>query len=306
MLIAAAALAARFVSVTNHAVLALTAWSPYLMLAAGISTLFAVLTRRWRAASAALTLTAAVVAAELPLFLGDDQAGAGAVAVRVLTANLREGQADMAALTTIAEDQADLLIVQELTPRAVGILTRSGLDSEFRYRALDTQPHDPGGVGIWSRYPVVRWSRVHGYALGVIKAAIRIPEAAADTMVLAAHVVGPWPQPISGWREELAAFPATMNQAAAEAGLGAVIVAGDFNATFDMKNYRALLQNGFRDVAEQSGAGLTPSFRADGSLPPLIGIDHIVTHTSSASAARTVRVPGSDHLGLVATVHVPR
>ena len=34
-----------------------------------------------------------------------------------------------------------------------------------------------------------------------------------------------------------------------------MIVAGDFNSTTDMRPFRALLRNGYRDAAEQSGAG---------------------------------------------------
>jgi endonuclease/exonuclease/phosphatase family metal-dependent hydrolase len=83
-------------------------------------------------------------------------------------------------------------------------------------------------------------------------------------------------------------------------------VAGDFNATYDMEPFRRLLRNDFRDAGEQSGAGLAASYPADSSVPPLLGIDHVLTFNSQASDAHTVRIPGSDHLGLSATVHLPR
>jgi endonuclease/exonuclease/phosphatase (EEP) superfamily protein YafD len=85
-----------------------------------------------------------------------------------------------------------------------------------------------------------------------------------------------------------------------------VIVAGDFNATVDMKPFRRLLHNGFRDAAEQSGAGLVATYPADSAIPPLIGIDHILTFNSTARDARSVRIPGSDHLGVMAYVDVLR
>ncbi len=56
----------------------------------------------------------------------------------------------------------------------------------------------------------------------------------------------------------------------------------------------------------QAGAGLTPTTPADASVPPSIGIDHILTFQSSAIDVRTVRKPGSDHLSLIATIHVPQ
>jgi len=51
---------------------------------------------------------------------------------------------------------------------------------------------------------------------------------------------------------------------------------------------------------------IAPSSPADSAITPLIGIDHILTYNSSATGAQTVRIPRSDHLGLIATVHIPR
>jgi endonuclease/exonuclease/phosphatase family metal-dependent hydrolase len=205
----------------------------------------------------------------------------------------------------LARDGADLLVVVELTPESASGLTQEGLDVGFPYRVVDAQPF-AAGVAIWSRYPVVRSSRIGGYQLGVVSAVIRAPQAADEAVVLAAHLTGPWPQPIDGWRQDIAEFSNTLNRIAAEAGEGAAIVAGDFNASMDMQPFRRLLENGFRDAAEQSGAGFTPTYPADSAAPPLIGIDRILTFNSSASDVQTVRIPGSDHLGLWAIVHVPR
>ncbi|OBK81714.1 hypothetical protein A5650_25170 [Mycobacterium sp. 1164985.4] len=304
-LIAAVALAARFIPVTNHALLALAASSPYLMVGAGVSAIILVLMRRWWSASAALILTAAAVFVELPMFVGSEGAQENTVPVRVLTANLREGTADPEALLAVARDQADLFVVVELTPELASRLTQEGLDSRFPYRVLDAQPY-AAGVAIWSRYPIVRSSRIRGYQLGVASAAIRAPQVSDEVVVLAAHLSGPWPQPIDGWRQDIAEFPDTLKDIAADAGKGAAIVAGDFNASMDMQPFRRLLENGFRDAAAQSGAGFTPTYPADSAAPPLIGIDRILTFNSSASDVQTVRIPGSDHLGLWAIVHIPR
>ena len=84
-----------------------------------------------------------------------------------------------------------------------------------------------------------------------------------------------------------------------------MIAAGDFNATVDMAPFRRLLVDGFSSATKQSGSGLVPTFPADRAVPPLIGIDHILVSNSSASGAHAVRIPGSDHLGLAATVHLP-
>jgi len=164
-LIAAVALAARFMPVTNHVVLALAAWSPYLMIIGGGVSAVVLLTRRWWTASAALSLVAVAVAV-----------GTAVVHRRVVDAH-----------------------------------------------------HNAAGVGIWSRYQIVRSSRIPGYALGAVSADILVPDAAGDVIVVTTHLVGPWPQPIDGWRHEIAkfsdTFSDTMESVAASAGTAAVIVA---------------------------------------------------------------------------------
>jgi hypothetical protein len=55
------------------------------------------------------------------------------------------------------------------------------------------------------------------------------------------------------------------------------MVAGDFNATRDVGEFRRLLRDGYRDAAEQSGAGLTRTHPADIWLPPVFAVDHILT-----------------------------
>ncbi len=289
--------------VTNHIILRWAALSPYLMGGTAVAAVLLLFTRRWWAAGAAAILTGVVVFVELPLFLGD-QVPPNSVPVRVLTANLREGKANSRALVAIARTRADILIFEELTPGLVTALVHDGLTADFPYRVTDAQP-GAGGVGIWSRYPVTGSSLIAGYELGVLSADIRAPGTADDLAVLAAHLAGPWPQPIDDWRDEIARLPATMGEIAAKVGNGAVIIGGDFNATFDMAPFRRLLRNGFRDAAEQSGSGFTPSFSAESWTPPLIGIDHILTYNSAAGSVETVRIPGSDHLGLIATVYVP-
>lgn len=303
-LVAALAFAARFVPVVNHTVLFLAALSPYLTIGAGVASLLPLIARpSWWIAGPALLLALAL-AVQVPHFFGSGRTPAQSVAIRVLTANLHEGSADPKALAALARERTDLLVVQELTPQAAEGLSRHGLDSELPYRAVDARP-GAAGVGMWSRYPILRSSRAPGYQLGVIMASLRIPDVTSDAVVLATHLAGPWPQPIDGWRKELANLPGTMRTAAEAAGAGAVIVAGDLNATADMAPFRRLLEGGFSNAADQAGAGLARTYPADGSVPPLIGIDHILTFNSAASSLQTVRIPGSDHLGVIATIHVP-
>lgn len=62
-------------------------------------------------------------------------------------------------------------------------------------------------------------------------------------------------------KEDITAFADTLVSLANAAGPGAAIVAGDLNASSDMQPFRRLLDSGFRNAAEQAGAGSAPSRR---------------------------------------------
>lgn len=300
-LIGAIAMAARYVPVVNHAVLFVSAFAPYLAIGgSAVSALLLLMIRRPGLAAIPIALAVAAVAVQLPLFTGSTSGSTAKL--RVFTVNAKEGAAEPDTLAVAAREQTDLLAVQELTAELAGEVSER-LGDAFPFRALS-----PGkgadGTGIWSRYPIVSSQRIPGYRLGAVSTTVRVPGAASDAVVVCLHVVGPWPHPIDGWRQEMAGLPQTLQQTARAAGPGATIVVGDFNATRDMAPFRNLLSGGYRDAAEQSGSGLTPTFPAQAGMPPMLGIDHILTSNSSASEVRTVRIPGTDHLGLTATVHL--
>jgi endonuclease/exonuclease/phosphatase (EEP) superfamily protein YafD len=89
------------------------------------------------------------------------------------------------------------------------------------------------------------------------------------------------------------------------AGAAAVIIGGDYNSTPDMRQFRDLLTNGYRDAVEQSGSGFAPTFPSNRKFPPVITIDHVLTRNATAESVRTIEVPGSDHRALLATVRLP-
>jgi endonuclease/exonuclease/phosphatase family metal-dependent hydrolase len=111
---------------------------------------------------------------------------------------------------------------------------------------------------------------------------------------------------VCDWRRDLNRLPVTMSDVGEQAGAGSVIVAADLNSTTDMRPFRALLRNGYRDAAEQSGAGIKPTFPADSRLPPFVAIDHILARNCTATSLRTLKIQGSDHRGLVVTIAIPR
>ncbi|BBX46132.1 endonuclease/exonuclease/phosphatase family protein [Mycobacterium cookii] len=302
--VACCAAASRYLSITNHALLIVAALSPYLLLCAPVSAAFLLWGRQWIPAIVGAGLTIAMLAVQLPFDRGSGAAVQTDVRLRVMTANLFLGQADSRHLAESAREQADVIAVQELTPEAADRLSRAGLDATFPYRWLDARD-GPGGVGIWSRFPIHTPRRIDGYTFAFLSARIGVTGVSTSPTVVVAHMAGPWPQPIDDWRRDLTLLPATMSEVSEQAGTGSVIVAADLNSTADMRPFRALLSNGYRDAAKQSGAGMMPTFPAGSRLPPLIAIDHILTRNCSATSVRALNVRGSDHRGVVAAISIP-
>ncbi|BBY44538.1 endonuclease/exonuclease/phosphatase family protein [Mycolicibacterium celeriflavum] len=302
--VALAGLLSRYLPIDHEIVLILAAAAPYLT-APGIAAmvLFAV-ARRWVPTILAAVLCLAMLAVLAPRYFGPEKTSVPSIALRVLTANLGMGRADARAVVELATGSADVLVVQEMTPEAANALSAAGLDAVFGHRVLDPRPM-AAGIGVWSRHPIVAAASVAGYQMPMLRAHVRVPGVRADLTVLAVHLAAPWVQPLRWFSGDIARLPETMRAVARDAGSGAVVVAGDLNATYDMRPFRALLAEGYRDAAEQAGAGMTRSYPSKPWSPPVIGIDHVLTRNCAATVAYTVALPGSDHRGLAATVDVP-
>jgi endonuclease/exonuclease/phosphatase (EEP) superfamily protein YafD len=299
---AVAGLAARYTPAVILPVVVAAALAPYLMLGAVASLICFVAVGNWPGAVLAGVLTVAMVAVRAPWYIRR-KASAG-VTVRFMTANLRYGRADPAALVRLASAHADIVVAQELTPEKSRLLLAAGISETFPYQALRDR-EGPAGVGIWSRFPMEPDTDYEDYWLGLITVRVDVPDVPTQITVAVTHLSAPWPDPLRGWRDDLARLPETLQKIAASAD-GPVILGGDLNATPDNWEFRRLLRTGYHDAAAQAGAGLTRTHPADVPLlPPVFALDHILTNDCTATAVRTVRVPGTDHRGLVADIKLP-
>jgi endonuclease/exonuclease/phosphatase family metal-dependent hydrolase len=131
----------------------------------------------------------------------------------------------------------------------------------------------------------------------VISAHVEAPT--GEYTFVAVHIEPPWPNPPGEWTRELSRLKGVLAGLPTDTPL---IAAGDFNATVDHSQFRALLQHGVADAADQAGAGYDPSYPADRWFGPVIAIDHVLTRHAVATSLSTVDLPNSDHRGLL--VHV--
>ncbi|HEX2212160.1 MAG TPA: endonuclease/exonuclease/phosphatase family protein [Mycobacterium sp.] len=302
--VAAAGLVARYLPIRHEVVLVLAAASPYLTVAGLAAMVLFGVARRWVQTILAACLCLLMLAVLAPRYFGPEKVGVPSLAVRVVSANLGMGQADARAVVELANASADVLVVQEMTPELASAMSAAGLDATFSHRAIDPRPM-AAGIGVWSRHPIVSAAPISGYQMPMLSARIRVPGVRFDPTVLAVHLAAPWVQPLRWFRDDIERFGSTLRELAESAGSGAVIVAGDLNATYDMQPFRALLAEGYRDAAEQAGAGLTRSYPSRPWRRPVVGIDHVLVRNCTATSAYTVEVPASDHRGLATTVDIP-
>lgn len=303
----AVSLIARLRPVSGLPSLALAVGAPYIAVAGFLGLAVAFWRRRTVPVLAALLLAAAAVAVQVSWYcLGRPSRVAENVEIRVLMANINRGQVDATQFVDAAGRNADVITVAELTPEAVRRITAAGIGRNFPHSHLLPGP-EAEGIGIWSRYPLsVLWERPG--ADFVIAARARVPGVRIPPVLAGMHLFSPVADRadnVDRWRADLGSARSRLDDLAAAAGQGSVIVGGDFNSTPDVKQFRDLLTNGYRDAVDQSGSGFAPTFPADAWYPPVITIDHVLTRRAAATSVRTITVAGTDHRLVAATVEVP-
>ncbi len=215
----------------------------------------------------------------------------------VLSQNLLFGAADPDSVRDAAAG-ADVVVLVEITRSAADGLRAAGFEQDFPYASGGPLPESgPSGTRIYSRYPLTAGDRLDPAGGGQNWLAdVTVPEVGAIS-VAAVHPRRPrWGG--SDW------WPA-QQQVLTHVPTRRTVVAGDFNAVDGHPSMRQYDARGFRDADDLSGAGWQPTFPAQGLVPPLIAIDHLLVSTDlTASDFATVRVRGSDHLGVRTVVRL--
>jgi endonuclease/exonuclease/phosphatase (EEP) superfamily protein YafD len=271
---------------------------------AGLALIAASLRRRTVVRLSALAVVVALAAVHaswiVPRYVRDDRP-ASTETVTVLTANLWVGAADPNSLAKAAESD-DIVVLTEVTQPALDRLDALGWSSTYPYRTPGPLP--PGGTAgtmVLSRWPL---SDTTKFAPDIAHQAwattVAIPEI-GDVIVVGVHPRRPF---FGGhnWAPEQRILRASLLDLKRSTSKP-IIVAGDFNSVDDHPTLRHLSADGFASATDIAGAGWLPTYRATGSIPPLVGIDHILlTAGLTVTSTETVRVAHTDHRALRATI----
>ena len=239
---------------------ALMSYTPYVTVAALLVAGVALALQNWAAATVAGVATVCLLAAVLPrAFVGRTAAAVPGKELRVLSANIHLGEADPAALIAMVDRfHPDVLNLQELTPGFAQKLREAGIERRLPNKVLALRPRAAGG-GIYSHFPLRQIPEPKQFRFRMPRAEMVLPSG-SKVRVVDAHPYPPNPGSVDLWRAGLRSLPS--------AGRGEPwVLAGDFNATLDHAEFRALLDRGYRDAGDVTGRGLEATWPAGRLFP---------------------------------------
>ncbi len=275
---------------------------PYAGLTAVIPLGVALFARRWFAAGLAAASLVALVVVVVPRALGSPDPVRGPD-VRVMTANLREGHADPDALVNLVRGQrVDVLAIEEVTFQELDRLTSAGLPQLLPYSTANPTPGGPSGTALFSRYPLTDIGRRPlPYYFVESLATVRVP-GAEPVEVNVIHYCAPVDPGQTGcWNAGVQSIPRATPQGTVR------LLLGDFNMTLDYPQLRSVIASGYRDAADEVGAGVTPTWPYLGPPLPKLTIDHVLADRRIGVTSVSVHpIENSDHRAVVAELTFPR
>lgn len=234
-------------------------------------------------------------------FMAEAQGSPSGDTFTVMTANLHIGRAEPEAIVDAVDRYGvDILVLEEITPSALAELDRAGLDRRLGHSAGAARV-GRDGIMVFANEPLREDGEIHTATPGH---SVEVATSRGPLHILAVHPTAP-NNGVARWSSDL-----DIVVAAARASSGPTVVAGDFNATLDHPQLRALMKSHYRDASADAGLAWRPTWPSTGSvrrggigLPSLFGLDHIFLRGPlEATSAHTRVVPGTDHRALVTRV----
>lgn len=227
--------------------------------------------------------------------------GGPSIRVRTMAINAELGGADAAGIVALVrEQQVHLLAVAEYTQELEDRLAAAGLPAVLQHRVSFPRGR-AAGAAVYSAFPLTVAGVVPGTRFAMPVATVGL--GAGTLRVVAVHTLAPVGDGVAQWRRDFSAL------LRADPGAGPLLLAGDFNATVDHREFRTLLAGGKRplvDVATVAGSRLVPTWPMRGYSLPGVTLDHLVTGGGIRGSGYSVhRLAGTDHAAVAATLDVP-
>ncbi|GAA1268692.1 endonuclease/exonuclease/phosphatase family protein [Sphaerisporangium rubeum] len=279
----------------------LVAFTPFAAAVSAVVPVTALVLRRRPALVASALVTTVLTACVLPRALADGNPPAAGRDLRVMAANLAVGAASAPDIVRLVRQLTpDVLTIQELTPSAVTGLRQAGLEDLLPYRT-GRPANGPWGSGIYARHPLTAGSVIEHGNFRQAETVVKMP-GGPEVYIASVHPCAPrYAYKVPCWSQGLRALPPATPRGTVR------VLAGDFNATLDHGALRRLLATGYRDAADVTGRGLSPTWPAKGWKPvPGVTLDHILTDPRVAVRDYSTHlVPKTDHRAVFAHLTLP-
>ena len=274
----------------------------FVYLPAWVVAVVAVLGRRFVLAGAAVLVVAAQIAFMLPELTAAEPVpswAAGAPTVRLFDANVYDQNPSMAGYATeIKQYRPQLLTMEEAVPADVTQLKSDGALAGLPH-TVQIRRYDPFSFFIASKYPLTGATATYLYDQPlIVKMTVQLPSGPRPLWVV--HSTGPVPKSFTMWKGQLAEIDRQLRRR----GPADLLLVGDFNATWNNRGLRQILDAGMTDGAAARARPFQMTWsQIKPFLPPVVRIDHVLTGPGVAvTTISTNEGPGSDHRDVQATV----
>jgi endonuclease/exonuclease/phosphatase (EEP) superfamily protein YafD len=222
---------------------------------------------------------------------------AGQPGLVIFDANVNQSNTNMRGYASIINnDKPDIVTLEEATPAHSAALAATGALHALPYQ-FEVPRDDSRGFLLASRYPLTdtRVVDLEGVPLAV-RTDVTVDNRTIRLWVV--HTVAPVGPSWREWSDQLSALAQMLKADRAPA----LLVVGDFNATWGNRGFRRILSLGLTDAAAGRGHPLEMTWSETiPLLPPLVRIDHILTNRGIViSRIHDGPGPGSDHRSLLA------
>ncbi|KUM30458.1 hypothetical protein AQ436_12840 [Arthrobacter sp. EpRS66] len=276
----------------------LQAFQPWMLIGVAAAVLFASFKRRWLVA--ALVMAALIVGA-LPNMAAPWRQGAitGSSEVSVLSFNALKAGADSKQLAqSIKRTKPDVLVLVETSEPLHQRLAAEGALDALRYRSASVPSGGDVDTVIFSRYPLTQRKQdlsaeaTGWYGLPVVEAAAP----GGPILIVGVHIYPPLDD-AGQWRSGLSALQQWVDRHTDMP----MILAGDYNSTRTHPQFRELSE----DMEPEPSLLPITSWPADSFVPPMIGIDHVLSRGIVPLNHEKITINGSDHQALSVKFGLP-
>jgi len=219
--------------------------------------------------------------------------------LRVIQFNTNRGHADpLEVKALLAKTKPDVFVMAEATPdflteiNANGAVGPGGIVPEY----AEVPPGQMLGVVTYARFPIT-FQDSTTVSDGAYSFKVHAPN---PFNLIAVHTAEPLIA-FDNYRRDYANLLPMVKHAPRP-----LLVVGDLNVTGDSLPFKELTKLGLRDAAIGAGSGWQPTWPSKLGPLALLTLDHVLfSDDFEVAKTTTVRVPGSDHLALIADLLGP-